>query len=220
MDYFNDFLPGLGVTPETIPAVEAAYEDLLDALDRHFQQHPYVMGGRPCIADFGLMAPMFAHLGRDPVPSQLMKSRAPNVYRWTERMNLASIADGEFRICEGGSTTMPFETLEPVLSSSFVVGSAMAADAGLFNQWIERNPICHQGTSWTEGARKVHPTLGMVWHQRSAAMSRASAPRSGCLRRHSLPGRDHGSVRRFEAWCREPAATPDGDSPGARHEAR
>ena len=54
--------------------------------------YPYVLGGRPSIADFGLMAPMFAHLARDPVPATLMKNRAPNVYRWTERMNLASIA--------------------------------------------------------------------------------------------------------------------------------
>jgi glutathione S-transferase len=89
MAYFNSFLPGLGVLPETIPAIEAAYEELLNLLDIHFQHHPYLLGGRPCIADFGFMAPLFAHLGRDPVPAALMMKRAPNVFRWTERMNRA-----------------------------------------------------------------------------------------------------------------------------------
>jgi hypothetical protein len=47
MNYFNDFLPALGVTPETRPTVEIACLELLDVLDVHFQQHPYLMGGRP-----------------------------------------------------------------------------------------------------------------------------------------------------------------------------
>jgi glutathione S-transferase len=77
MQYFGNFLPGLGVTPQTIPTIEAAYCELLDALDDHFLHFPYLLGGRPSIADFGLMAPMFAHLARDPVPATLMKNRAP-----------------------------------------------------------------------------------------------------------------------------------------------
>lgn len=81
MSYFNSFLPFLGVTPQSIPAHEAAYEALLDALDIHFLSHPYLLGGHPSIADFGFMAPLFAHLGRDPYPSALMKNRAPNVFR-------------------------------------------------------------------------------------------------------------------------------------------
>ena len=75
MDYFHGFLPQLGVTPETLATIEAAYGELLDALEIHFQSHPYLLGGRPSIADFGLMAPLYAHLARDPVPSKLMKSR-------------------------------------------------------------------------------------------------------------------------------------------------
>ena len=37
--------------------------------------------------DFGLIAPMYAHLGRDPYPLALMQSRAIHVFRWVERMN-------------------------------------------------------------------------------------------------------------------------------------
>ena len=93
MNYFNGFLPILGVTDDSLPTIERNYLELLDALDIHFQDYPYVLGGRPSFADFGLMAPLFAHLARDPVPASLMKNKAPNVYRWTERMNLAAIAD-------------------------------------------------------------------------------------------------------------------------------
>lgn len=95
MGQMNSYLPVLGITSETAPAIEASHEALLDILDRHFASHAYLLGGRPSIADFGMMAPFFAHLGRDPYPSQLMKLRSPNVFRWTERMNTAGMGDGE-----------------------------------------------------------------------------------------------------------------------------
>ena len=181
MQYFNDFLPALGVTAHTIPAVEAAYCELLDALDDHFLRYPYLLGGRPSIADFGLMAPLFAHLARDPVPSTLMKNRAPNVYRWTERMNLARIGDGEFPDCP--ETYPPGDeipvTLEPVLRLAFQDwGAQLLADAAAYNAWIASNPGMPAGTMVSAtGDRKVHPTLGPVEYQwRGCLMGRASAP--------------------------------------------
>jgi glutathione S-transferase len=181
MDYFNGFLPSLGVTPETIPTVEAAYLELLDALDIHFQHHPYLMGGRPSIADFGFMAPLFAHLARDPVPATLMKNVAPNVYRWTERMNAASIADGEFPDCPESypaDDEIP-PTLEPVLELMFQDwGAQLLADAAFYNAWVERNPGLPAGHLVSaSGERKVHATLGFLDHPwRGCTVHRASAP--------------------------------------------
>jgi glutathione S-transferase len=83
--YFNDLARTIGSTPRTASAIEPVYLDLLGLLDVHFQHVPYLLGGRPSLADFGLMAPFYAHLGRDPVPRRLMALRAPNVARWTER---------------------------------------------------------------------------------------------------------------------------------------
>lgn len=180
MAYFNDFLPLLGVTAESIPAHEAAYEALLDALDVHFLSYPYLLGGHPSIADFGFMAPLFAHLGRDPYPSSLMKNRAPNVYRWTERMNLAGIADVEFPGC--AESWLPDDalpaTLEPVLALLFKDwGAQLVADAEVFNAWSEGLPA---GTSThIDQERKIHPTVGMVEYQwRGCKIQRASAPHS------------------------------------------
>jgi hypothetical protein len=85
-----------GVTAESIPAIEVAYAELLDRLADHFETFPYLLGGRPCVGDFGLIAPLYAHLGRDPEPQRLMKARAPTVYRWVERMNACDADMAEF----------------------------------------------------------------------------------------------------------------------------
>jgi glutathione S-transferase len=181
MNYFNGFLPLLGVNPQTVPTVEAAYLELLDALDIHFQHYPYLLGGRPSIADFGFMAPLFAHLARDPVPATLMKNVAPNVYRWTERMNLASIADGEFPDCPESypaDDDIP-ATLEPVLRLMFQDwGAELLANAALYNAWVESNPGLPAGHRVSaSGERRVHPTLGFLdYPWRGCAVHRASAP--------------------------------------------
>jgi glutathione S-transferase len=181
MDYFNGFLPPLGVTEATIPTVEAAYCELLDALDQHFQRWPYLLGGRPSIADFGFMAPLFAHLGRDPVPATLMKNRATNVFDWTERMNLPSIADREFpHIPESfpPDDAIP-ESLEPVLKLVFQDwGPQLLADAACFNAWVQADPSMPAGRMVSStGERKIHPTLGPIEYRwRGITVARASAP--------------------------------------------
>jgi glutathione S-transferase len=181
MNYFNDFLPGLGVTPDTQPMVETAYLELLDALDIHFQHYPYLLGGRPSIADSGLMAPLYAHLARDPVPATLMKYKAPNVYRWTERMNLANITDGEFPDCPEdylADDAIP-PTLEPVLRLIFQDwGPELLANAAFYNAWVSANPGLPSGHPVAKnGERTVHPTIGPIdYALRGCAIHRASAP--------------------------------------------
>ena len=87
MDKFSGFLPALGVTPETIPEVGRSFGELLEILEAHFIRTPYFFGDTPTIGDYGMMCSLYAHLARDPVPSALMKNRAPSLFRWTERMN-------------------------------------------------------------------------------------------------------------------------------------
>ena len=121
MDKMKSYLPILGVTDETIPAIEESYKALLRLLDTHFAQYPYLLGGKPCIGDYGMFGPLFAHLGRDPVPEVLMKAIAPNVYRWVERMNSANPDMPEFPMEEVflPGDEIP-ETLIPVLQ--FIAG--------------------------------------------------------------------------------------------------
>lgn len=85
-----------GVSEASIPLVERSYETFLDLFEAHLAGSPYLLGGRPTIGDYGLIAPLHAHLGRDPHPADLMKRRAHRVWRWVERMNAADLDSGEY----------------------------------------------------------------------------------------------------------------------------
>jgi glutathione S-transferase len=149
MRHLAGHLPNLGITAQTAAAVEASYEDLLDKLDTHFRSHPYALGGRPTLADYGLIAPLYAHLARDPYPATLMKQRAPSLYRWTERMNAPDADTPEFPrtpYALPDDDTVP-ETLLPLLrqvAAEFLPELCMNIAA--IDAWLARQPA-----SQTEG---------------------------------------------------------------------
>lgn len=93
---FRGSIKMLGITEETGPAIEAVYLEFLDQLNEHFSSHSYLLGSRPSIGDYGFMGPLYAHLGRDPVPLAIMQSRAPAVYAWVQRMNAPEVLSGDF----------------------------------------------------------------------------------------------------------------------------
>jgi glutathione S-transferase len=180
MDFFSSSLPALGITNATAPAIETAYEELLEALDIHFQSYPYVMGWRVSIADLGLIAPMYAHLGRDPYPTALMKKRAPNVARWVERMQLPNTPDGEYApyVADWLSDEAIPNTLEPVLALVFKDwGPQLGADIASYQQWLDAHPQMQAGDLINANDKHmVHPTLGMVSYAwRGVQVQRASA---------------------------------------------
>ncbi len=75
-----------GVTKQTAPAIEALYLDTLDQLNSIFAKRPFLMGDRPCEADFGLFGPFFRHFFSDPTPGLIMRERAPHVCEWVTRL--------------------------------------------------------------------------------------------------------------------------------------
>ena len=87
MGRMHSYLPMLGVDAATIPQIERSYHELLAALDAHFAVYPFLLGATPSIADYAMFGPLFAHLGRDPVPLAIMQREAPHVFRWVERMH-------------------------------------------------------------------------------------------------------------------------------------
>lgn len=86
----------VGATAENAAVIERSFEELLDVLERHFASMPYLLGGHPTIADFGLIGPLHAHLARDPHPSAILKRRAPRLWRWVERMTSPDADMGEY----------------------------------------------------------------------------------------------------------------------------
>ncbi len=107
---FQSFVPKLGITEDTIPAIERSFLGLLAELQTHFCRHDFLLGSRPSIGDFGMIGPFYAHLYRDPYPGALMREHAPAVGVWVERMLSAEPASGDFL----PDDRIP-ETLWPVL---------------------------------------------------------------------------------------------------------
>jgi glutathione S-transferase len=143
MAKMGGYLPVLGVTAETIPAIEQAYESLLDALNQHFRQSPYLLGGVPSVGDFGLLSSFYAHLGRDPYPADQMRRRAYFVLRWVERMNAADADMPEFPdmahayAADDGLA----ETLGPVCAAVAGIYSAeLTAQVEALDRWLADHP--------------------------------------------------------------------------------
>jgi glutathione S-transferase len=85
---FKGFVPMLGITDETRDCIEWSYEAFLDEFSAHLSTHNFLLGGRPCLADFAFYGPLYAHLYRDPASGELMKTRAPKVAAWVERLRV------------------------------------------------------------------------------------------------------------------------------------
>lgn len=85
----------------------------LDALDAHFAEHKFLFGGRPSYGDYGLIGPLYAHIGRDPLAKRDLIDPRPHLAAWIARMFQAeSSTGGEFR----PDDSMP-RSLMPILRS-------------------------------------------------------------------------------------------------------
>ena len=139
MDRMRHAAQIFGVTDDTVEMVEGLYLDFLAAANAHFEAYPYLLGWRPSIGDFGLLAPLYAHLGRDPYPARLMQRRAVRVYRWVERMNRAD-ADMPEYFDAGKDFLADDEVPESLLAvlgvvaEDFVPESRAAAEC--INRWL------------------------------------------------------------------------------------
>ncbi len=111
---FAGALPALGVSAETAPAIEASYRELLAELDGHLALHAHALGPCPTIADFALYGPLYAHLYRDPASGRSMRTTAPRVADWVERMQRGDAAPGDFP----ADDALP-ATIEPLLARMF-----------------------------------------------------------------------------------------------------
>jgi glutathione S-transferase len=113
----------VGSSAATLPVIEGSYARLLDLLEAHLSDRPYLFGARPALADFGLGAQL-GQLLSDPTPGAQMRDRAPRVAAWVERLDRAAV-QGPF---EELSALVP--TLAPLLREEV---------AGCYLPWMEAN---------------------------------------------------------------------------------
>jgi glutathione S-transferase len=77
----------LGCDATTEKAWQASQHRVLGLLERHLARHDYVFGGRPSLADFGLLGPFYAHVYRDAVAGFALRTHFPITAEWVERAN-------------------------------------------------------------------------------------------------------------------------------------
>ncbi|ORZ33924.1 hypothetical protein BCR44DRAFT_48851 [Catenaria anguillulae PL171] len=76
-----------GVTPETLPKWNESLERTLIALSKHFDKHRFLLSDtHPCRGDFALAGQLSGFFARDPQPSFILKTKAPNLERYIARM--------------------------------------------------------------------------------------------------------------------------------------
>jgi hypothetical protein len=131
-----------GVSEDTSELVESLYLEFLAALNTHFEAVPYLLGWKPCIGDFGLLAPLYAHLGRDPHPARIMQQQAVRVYRWVERMNRADQDAPEY-FDAGDDYLENDEVPDTLLAVLRIIGEDLVSEtqaaATTINDWLAEN---------------------------------------------------------------------------------
>jgi glutathione S-transferase len=163
------YLPvlGVGLDHSVDVAIEASIEALYDALNAHFLKYPYILGGVPSLADYGLMGALYAHHGRDVGSSNQMKIRAPALYRWIETMMRPPVLDPEvwqvpqeyFSFDELPDTLLTFLKL---LGENFV--PEVEATIDLYHQWLGAEDRSAGAIVDFEGEKRCHQILGPIEH--------------------------------------------------------
>lgn len=171
----------VGSSAETKEQIEASFQRQIAILEPHLSRRPYLFGGRPCLADFGLFGQLY-ECSIDPTPGAILRERAPRVGAWIERM-LEPAGQGEF---EPWSSLAP--TLEPLLAKEV---------AGLFLPWSTANAkalaagqaefeVALEGRPFRQQTQKYHARSLAALKGRYAKLAERRAldavlARTGCL---------------------------------------
>ncbi len=201
-----------GVTPESVPAIEASYLDFLARFDAHLAHSPYLLGGRPTIGDYGLIAALYAHLGRDPHPAALMKAKAWRVWRWTERMNAPDHDAGEY-----GDFTEALFADDSIPDSLAHVLAYVAEDylpeivamTAFANDWLAANPVTTGALATVKPNVRVMGETSFDWRGQSLTVG-VFPYRLYLLQRilDAADGLDAGARARLDALFARTGLTP------------
>lgn len=171
----------VGSNDKTQPLIEASFKQALALLDAHLVARPYLLGGRPAMADFGLWA-QFYEAATDPTPGAIMRASAPHVLAWVQRM-VAPKADGAFEAWPAlAPTLMPLlkaEVAALFLPWSVANAAAIAAGDKTFEMTLG-------STAWSQEPQKYHArSLAEIRRKYAAAKAapglEAILRDSGCL---------------------------------------
>ena len=138
-DKMKGYRSVLGILPQTISGIEETTNRVIYALNEHLSEQPYLLGSRPCIGDFSLLGPLWAHLYRDPGSTYLFED-APRVVDWMERLLSTSQEPGTFLDGDAVPTS-----LDPIFELVFQdqwpwIKTLVAA----IDEYCDQNPTAHR----------------------------------------------------------------------------
>ncbi|WIM13643.1 glutathione S-transferase family protein [Enhydrobacter sp.] len=141
----------VGSNPVTRPLIEASFTRAVEILDRHLAARPYLLGGRPAMADFGLWG-QFYEMATDPTPGAQMRTSAKHVMAWVERM-VSPRAEGSFESWNALSNgLMPL--LKQEVGVLFLPWSA--ANAAAIQKGEKSFEVKLAGAVWSQEPQKYH----------------------------------------------------------------
>ena len=74
-----------GVGPDQAAAVQGDFNNMLSALALHFADNDFLLGDRPCLADFALAGASKAHFVCDPEPQSWLGEHSDMLHQYTAR---------------------------------------------------------------------------------------------------------------------------------------
>lgn len=146
---FAASLKFLGVTEKTVAPLETWFEQFLADFEAHLTQHDYLLGSRPCLADFALAGPLGAHILRDPYSRQMLAPKAERTLDWLTRINAPQQAEGDFL----AEDEVP-DTLLPILRHLFA------------EQWPILEDTARALPAWqSQHPDKTRVSRALGWHE-------------------------------------------------------
>jgi len=171
----------VGSNEQTAPQIEQSFRDLLGPLDAHLAERPYLFGGRPAFADFGLW-PQLYEMWTDPTPGAWIEGRAPHVLDWIQRM-LWPRAEGPFESWDAlESGLLPL--LDHQVGRLFLPWSH--ANARAVAEHLDTFEVDLGGHTWHHKPQKYHArSLGVLLERYASAPRKDRIDpvlaRAGCL---------------------------------------
>jgi hypothetical protein len=140
---------------------------LYDALNAHLLKYPYILGGVPSLADYGMMGPLYAHHGRDIASGNALKVQAPAVNRWIETMSRPPIVDSE--VWQVPQEYFSIDNLpDTLLAFLRLIGEhnvpEIMATIDLYHQWLDAEERTAGAIVDVEGQKRCHQVLGQLEH--------------------------------------------------------
>ena len=136
-----------GATDNNRPILVSSFDRLVELLELHLQSRPYVFGGRPALADFGLWGQLHQAF-TDPSCHDILVNKGPSVVAWIERMESPEVL-GDFDTLDNLAPT-----LRPIFTEE--VGPRFLA-------WTAAN-----ARAWAAGEKQTGLTMaGQRYYQKT-----------------------------------------------------